>query len=414
MLDDLRTIVGDKHARPPDGSQRLAVDGMNPQAVVEPGSYEEVGAVMRYADEARLAVIPLGGGTQRHTGNLPARYELALSLSRLDQIIEHEPADLTVTCQSGISVQELQRRLRLNGQRVPFDLSPRQQASVGGVLATNTNGPSRAASGALRDFTIGMRVVTADGRITRAGGKVVKNVAGYDLCKLYIGSLGTLGVIVEATFKVMPIAACERSVTLRVPGAWDACALATELYRRGLALSHVQLSSTRNDRDNGWLLEIGLAGSDGAVERSENEIASLAPGANARPASAGGSATERFSSEDFDGSSLLCRFSVLPTRLAAFIGEVQRLETPDIVAAPATGVVRAAWPETDEAMIVERGREIAASHSATCVVERCSPELKQRVDVFGEPPPAFELMHRVKQQFDPKGILSPGRFVGRL
>ena len=414
ILDDLSAIVGGKHAYPADESQRFAVDGMTPQAVVEPGSYEEVAAVMRYVSEEGLAVIPLGGGTKRHIGNLPARYDLALSLSRLNQIIEHEPADLTVTCQTGISVPELQRRLDIHGQKVPLDGWLPEQPSVGGVLAANANGPSRPAYGALRDFTIGMRVVTADGRITRAGGKVVKNVAGFDLCKLYIGSLGTLGVIVEATFKVMPVARLQRSVLLSLDTPGDACALAADLYRRGLALSHVQLSGAGDEAEYSWLLEIGVAGSEGAVERSENEVAGLAPGLNAQPAGSDVSSTDPFSGEHFDDSSLLCRFSTPPSRLAAFIGDVQGLESPVVLAEPVTGVVRAAWPETDGAMVLERAREIAARHSATVVVERCSPELKQRIDVFGDPPPAFELMRRVKEQFDPKGILNPGRFVGRL
>ena len=414
ILDDLSAIVGGEHAYPADESQRFVVDGMTPRAVVEPGSYEEVAGVMRYASEQGLAAIPLGGGTKRHIGNLPSRYDLALSLSHIHQIIEHEPADLTVTCQAGISVAELDRRLRVHGQRVPFDVSHGQQASVGGVLAANTNGPSRPAYGALRDFTIGIRMVTGDGRITRAGGKVVKNVAGFDLCKLYIGSLGTLGVIVEATFKVMPVARLERSVLLSLDTPGGACALSAELHRRGLALSHVQLSGTGDETGYSWLLETRLAGSEGAVERSENEVVGLAPGSHAQPAGSDVSSTDRFSGEHFDDSSLLCRFSTLPSRLAAFIGAVQRLESPDILAEPATGILRVSWHEIDGATVLERARQIAASHSATAVVERCPPELKQHIDVFGDPPPAFQLMRSVKQQFDPKGILSPGRFVGRL
>jgi glycolate oxidase FAD binding subunit len=414
VLDKLRAIVGDKHAYPPDQSHEFAVDGLAPQAIVEPGTYGDVAAIMRYASEAGLAVIPLGGGTKKHIGNLPSRYDIALSLSRLNQMIEHEPADLTVTCQAGMMVGDLQQGLGIHGQRVPLDVWLGEQASVGGVLAANTNGPSRAAYGALRDFTIGMRVITADGRVTRAGGKVVKNVAGYDLCKLYIGSLGTLGIIVEATLKVMPVARHERSVVLSIDTPGDACAVTTELYRRGLALSHVQLSNAGANPGVGWRLQIGLAGSEGAVERSQNELTSLVPLLNGQPAGAVGMSSEGFSSENFDDRSLLCRFSALPSRLAGLIGEVHRLESPEIVAEPATGILRAAWSDSDGAMVVRRACEIAARHLAVCVVERCSPELKKRIDVFGDPPPAFELMRRIKQQFDPMGTLSPGRFVGRL
>ena len=262
-----------------------------------------------------------------------------------------------------------------------------------------------------------MRVVTADGRTTRAGGKVVKNVAGYDLCKLYIGSLGTLGVIVEATFKVMPIARIERTLAFRLRTPGNACSLAADLLRRGLALSYLQLRGWNNGANDSWLLEIGLAGSEGPVARSENELAGMAADFKAEvadgdaPVNAG--ATD--SGESKEARGLLCRFSVLPSRLSAFIGGLQALEPPDMVAEPATGVLRASWPNSAAALtLLERSREIAKSYSAACFVERCPPELKRRIDVFGDPPPAFELMRRVKQQFDPNGILSPGRFVGRL
>jgi len=412
-LDDLHAIIGNKHAFRPDEAGRFVVDGISPQAVVEPGSYEEVAAVIRYASEAGLAVIPLAGGTKRHVGNLPRRYDVALSLSRLDKIIEHEPADLTVTCQAGISIAELQQRLKAHGQRVPFNAGSGHQASVGGVLAANANGPSRAAYGALRDYTIGMRVVTADGRITRAGGKVVKNVAGYDLCKLYTGSLGTLGVIVEATFKVMPVSRRERSIALRLRSPSDACRLAAELYRRGLAFSHVELSSAGGGNDVGWFLEILLAGSQGAVDRSEKELLGLAPRFKAELA-ASNEANETRSAGESNDDQLLCRLSVLASQLAALIEEIKRLESPLMVAEPITGVLRASWPAVDAAAVLESARAVAAKHEAVCVVEHCSVELKRRIDVFGDPPPAFALMRRVKQQFDPKGILSPGRFVGRL
>src|SRR5947199_128808 len=311
----------------PADSPTFAVDGMNPKAIVEPRTYEEVGAVMRYASQAGLATIASGGRTKPDIGNLPARYDLALSLSRLDQIIEYEPADLTVTCQAGISVPELQRRLRVHGQKVPLDERPGKQPSAGGTLATNSNGPSRHAFGELRDFTIGMRVVTADGRTTRAGGKVVKNVAGYDLCKLYIGSLGTLAVIVEATFKVMPVARIERTLAFRLRTSGNACSLAADLLRRGLALSYLQLRGWNNGANDSWLLEIGLACSEGPVARSENESAGMAADFKAEladgdaPAIAG----EADSGTRNAARGLLCRFGVLPSRLSAFIAGLQAL-----------------------------------------------------------------------------------------
>ncbi|MBF8286481.1 MAG: linked oxidase-like protein, partial [Dehalococcoidia bacterium] len=200
VLTQMGSIVGREGALADVAA--FAVDGLTPQAAVAPSSYEQVAAVMRYAHAEGLAVIPWGGGAHIHVGNVPARYDIALGLSRLNAVVEHEPADLTATVQAGMTLSELQGRLGGAGQLLPLDPPGGERATIGGILAANASGPWRHAFGSARDMTIGLRVVTAEGRITRAGGRVVKNVAGYDLCKLYIGSLGTLGVIVEATFKV--------------------------------------------------------------------------------------------------------------------------------------------------------------------------------------------------------------------
>src|SRR3990170_7695424 len=198
VVSQLESIVGREGVL--GATATFAVDGLTPQAAVAPASYEQVAAVMRYSYAEGLAVIPWGGGTYIHAGNIPARYDIALGLSRLNAVVEHEPADLTATVQAGMTLSELQRHLGGAGQLLPLDPPGGERATIGGILAANASGPWRHAFGSARDMTIGLRVITAEGRITRAGGRVVKNVAGYDLCKLYIGSLGTLGVIVEATF----------------------------------------------------------------------------------------------------------------------------------------------------------------------------------------------------------------------
>ena len=399
LLSDLESVAGPKHVSSRDAAD-FAVDGAAPHAVVRPGTYAEAAQVVRYANEAGLAVIPWGGGTQMGIGNVPDRYDLALSLSRLDGVIEHEPADLTVTCQAGITLSRLREQFASSGQLVPIDPALPGKATAGGVLAANASGPSRLAYGTARDFTIGMRVVTADGRITRAGGKVVKNVAGYDLCKLYIGSLGTLGVIVEATFKVLPLPKAERSLALAFDSADAACVLARELHRRGLALRATQMVR----RASSYVLQIDLAGAASAVERSLHEIETVA-------AEHGGKPAEPLPLAKPSGG-LVCRFGTLSTLVPALVGGLDALGAT-CIAYPTAGVVRASSPEASEP-VVERLRAAARAADATMVIETAPPALKQAIDVFGEPPPSVALMRAVKQQFDPKGTLSPGRFVGRL
>lgn len=418
MLKDLRAIAGRENALAPARDGPFTVDGISPCAIVRPGSYEEAAFVLRYANDKGLAVIARGGGTMMGVGNIPRRYDIALGLTRLDAVVEHEPADLTVTCQAGITLGSLRRSLAAAGQMVPFDPSLPDEATAGGVLAAGAYGPSRTAYGVPRDFTIGMRAVTGDGRITRTGGKVVKNVAGYDLCKLYIGSLGTLGVIVEATFKVIPLPKAERETALGFGSAGDACAFAAEVHRRGLCLRGVQLLNTAAASDAerrtgvAYLLALYLAGAPAAVDRSSAEIAAMARAAEAIT-------FENGKAKPFEqptAVALVCRGSVLPSRLPAFIAAAESIGTaPRIAADPVAGVLCAAWPDAQDAeSALARLREAASRTGASLVAESCPLELKRKVDVFGEPPPSFTLMRRIKEQFDPNGVVSPGRYLGRL
>ncbi len=417
LVSDLQSIVGVEHAREPQAaSPDATVDGMTPRAAVSPGSYEEVAAVMRYANDNGLAVIPLCSGGM-FGGNIPRGYDIALSVSRLNEIIEYEPADLTITCQAGATLGDLHVTLSKAGQMTPFG-SNASESCVGGLLARSRSHNLR--YGSPRDYTIGMRVITADGRITRAGGKVVKNVAGYDLCKLYIGSLGTLGVIVEATLKVVPQPQVERRVELVFTSGRGACDFAAELQRRGLSLWQVNLCRSMSFAGPGSAplsLRIDLAGTAAAVERSQQEVVTLAleagaeQGRNDTP-----KATATHPEDGSQGISLACDVSVLPSDVPALI-EALDSTAPGawISASPLRGAVEFVWPGagTDE-MIVREVRTATSRFGGTLVVTACSTELKRRIDVFGDPPPSFELMRRIKQQFDPKGILSPGRFVGRL
>ncbi|MEX0800441.1 MAG: FAD-binding oxidoreductase [Dehalococcoidia bacterium] len=400
-LTALESIVGPDAVLP---ASEYAVDGLTPRAAVAPSTYEQVAEVMRYAHAEELAIIPRGGGYLTHIGNVPARYDIALSLARLEGIVEYEPADMTVTCRAGTTAAQLNHRLRESGQFVPFSADPDNRNSVGGLLAANESS-LRLRHGGPRDFTIGMRVVTAEGKLTRAGGRVVKNVAGYDLCKLYIGSLGTLGVIVEATFKVAPLPAAERALVASFGSASEACALAGDLVRRGLALRSAEITSVQPARFD---LTLDIAGPVAAVERTVREAREACLGLE-------DAAADAVRPPPASDVALLCRASVLPTRVPALIEAIQALDNPRIEASPTIGAVLAAWPDSgDPASVVERLPPIVSGLEGTLVIEACPPDLKRAIDVFGDAPPAFELMRRLKRELDPKGILSPGRFLGRL
>ncbi|HET6317935.1 MAG TPA: FAD-binding oxidoreductase, partial [Chloroflexota bacterium] len=183
----------------------LSIDGMTPATHATPDTAEELAQALRAADEAGQAVAPVGGGTQLELGMPPRRVDVALHTGGLNRIVEYEPADLTMTVEAGMQFRDLQAALGKHGQFLALDPAVEPHATIGGIIATNASGPLRFSYGSARDLVIGTRVANADGTVTRAGGRVVKNVAGYDLNKLHIGALGTLGIIVELSFKLAPI-----------------------------------------------------------------------------------------------------------------------------------------------------------------------------------------------------------------
>jgi glycolate oxidase FAD binding subunit len=428
LASDLASIVGRENTAP--GTHDYAVDGLAPKSVVRPGTAGEVAGVIRYANANQLAVIPLGGRNHAGIGNLPERYDLALDVTRLDSVVEFEPADLTITCQAGITLGALRQATGAANMMVPFDPSLPDGATVGGVLAGALSGPSRMSFGAPRDFTIGMRVVTADGKLTRAGGKVVKNVAGYDLCKLYIGSLGTLGVIVEASFKTVPLPQAEQRLEFDFDGPAAACALVSRAASAGLGI-RATLLIREPDR---WRLHVALAGMSAAVQRSARDLeawhtaASLpspavrrgggeGPGVRAPAPLPGNAIPESQRNPTLDSakrtsdSPLVARLSVLPSKLPALLAAAASLGA--VEGQPANGVCRLSLPEATAEVIAEV-RALAASLGAACLIERCSPDLKRDIDVFGDAPPSLSLMRAIKAEFDPNGVLSPGRFVGKI
>src|SRR5437879_11391269 len=222
--EEIAAIVGAANIRPATPADQ--VDGVLPGIVVEAGTQEELGKVLACAGRAGLAVIPRGGGTKTGWGNPPRRADVVLSTARLNGILEHAWADMTATVQAGCKVAQFQRTLAEHGQRLALDPLWPERATIGGILATNDSGAWRARFGSLRDLIIGVTLALADGTLARSGGKVVKNVAGYDLPKLATGALGTLGIITRAVFRLHPLPRHSRTLTIRVRDASDAQRLA--------------------------------------------------------------------------------------------------------------------------------------------------------------------------------------------
>ena len=429
LHSELESILGAERVFAREEAASYAVDGIAPQAVALPGTVEEVSEVMRLAHREGAAVIPWGGGTAMGLGNLPQRYDIALCLSRLNAVVEHEPADLTATVLAGRTLADFQDHLSSAGQFLPLDPPSPAEATIGGILAANASGPSRHAHGTARDLLLGLRFVQADGRIIKAGGKVVKNVAGYDMCRLIIGSLGTLGVIVEACFRLTPLPKAQLTLVVAVPSAQEAYRLAGRAA--GLSLRALELLNAAAVREldglpavaeGGFVLLLATAGPPEGVERTREGVSALA-GPTVIEGAADGlwQAVGRIAQPPSGG--IATKASVLPSRTP---GLIERIETigreasrpPRIASHLTVGIVYSAWPAGDEPegdlRLATSLRQATASLGGTLVVEAAPNALKERLDVWGEPGLDFSVMRRLKEQFDPQGILSPGRFLGRL
>src|SRR5467141_3604776 len=232
-------LVGNEYVRAATAAD--AVAGAQPNLVIVPGTEGELAEILRLSNAAGLAVIPRGGGTKLGWGNPPARADLILSTARLNEIIEHAWADLTVSVEAGCTVQRLQETLAQHGQRLALDALWPENATVGGVLSTNESGALRLRFGSLRDLVIGVTVALADGTLASSGGKVVKNVAGYDLPKLVAGAFGTLAVITRAIFRLHPLPQETRTISCLTADAAEGQQLMLAIQNSKLAHSALQI-----------------------------------------------------------------------------------------------------------------------------------------------------------------------------
>ena len=435
---------------PQERLEDFAVDGVMPQAAVRPPTPSCVGEVMRWAGAGGISVFPRGGGTQLALGNVPQGVGVALDLSRQDRLLDYQPADMTATVQAGIPLNKLQRELASGGKFLPLEAPLPDRSTIGGVLAANTTGPLRFSYGQARDWLIGIGVVGADGVETKAGGKVVKNVTGYDLNKLYTGSLGTLGIIVEATFKLSPVPIRRAAVVASFSSLQKGIKAGGTLLGRVFAPNGFQVLDGQATHQlqfglgNEMLSQVGaegalavafLAGRPGAVDRRTDETARLLRESGATgvaiPQETGiRQLLERLTdlgwSRDttpYLGIKITAPPSAVEAVAARCLQTISLGLPPGVVADPGYGLVRLYWwagPVShliDESLALEalvRTREVAKEAGGSAVVEHCPFSLKRQIDVWGGHPRGIEIMRRIKQKFDPLGILNPGRFVGGI
>ncbi|HEV7235585.1 MAG TPA: FAD-binding oxidoreductase [Ktedonobacteraceae bacterium] len=420
-----------------DDLRNYAVDGLLPRVVVTPTAVEQVAQIVALSSQHNLSLLTRGGGSRMSVGGLPERIDVLLETAQLTRLLEYEAPDLTCQVEAGLTLAALQAQLATKGQWLALDPPDAQQATLGGLLASNACGPKRLRYGSARDIVIGLQVVQANGEVARSGGRVVKNVAGYDLNKLYIGSLGTLGVIVEANFKLQPLSQAERTLVLTYTNAADAmetviAVLGSLMTPSAMELIDAGAASDMSDffginlPTNGYTLAINFEGSVTTIDRQIDEARLLARKHGVLMGDdLEGEAQTRFWEavrEHMQGS-VTCKVAILVSQVAPYLEKVTHicrrhdLEAA-IVAHAGNGILYIELRPSDAtARLVEAIsalRQYANEARGSLVVERCPVELKRQINIWGEPGSDFYLMQRLKNQFDPKGTFVKGRFVGGL
>jgi glycolate oxidase FAD binding subunit len=449
------------------------VAGVRPRFVAFPASTEEVSSLLRVASELGLAVIPRGTGTRLHWGYPPRRCDLIVDMTAMDQVIEHAAGDLVATVQAGVTLERLADVLGAAGQRLALDPPAGRPAgdgadppdrvtagTVGGVLATGVTGPLRFRYGSPRDLLLGITMVRADGTVAKAGGKVVKNVAGYDIGRLLAGSRGTLGIITEATLRLHPLPGASATVTVECTAAAEACRLVT---------AAVESPLTPVSADLAWpsinapaRVSIGLEGDPtGVADRASaltdllNRVGGRAvgigpagPGYHFQDATGGAGfasavaaspAGRRADPPPAGGTGIQVAF--WPGDLGMVLAEIRAAAMdagldPAVTGSAGAGVLDVVLPASAPPGAVAEfvtSLRAALRHGlpgqagrphpgtpregpparANVVIQHAPPGVRDAVDLFG-PVPSLALMRAVKQQFDPGGILSPGRFAGGI
>jgi glycolate oxidase FAD binding subunit len=437
----LSGIVGEDHVLTDGEAAAFAVDEVLPRVAVSPGTQQEVEAVVAACCSAGAAMAPWGGGTSMGLGNPPARLDVVIRLERLTRVVEFDDANLNVSAEAGMRLARLQELLCEKREFLPLDPPQADSVTVGGLVQSNASGPGRQLYGSARDWVLGLRVVLPTGERIRCGGKVIKNVSGYDMNKLFIGGFGTMGIVTEATFKLLPVPAARATVvgvfrdvsqvasvvartleSFLVPEALEALdSRALESVEAGLGRSSV----------SGYGLFVSLAGSRETVERQMRDFTKFLKDGHAIAADTLGVAHAepawraiRDVHAPFKGLGVVVKIAVPIGKtldLFAAAGELASGRGRGAVTAHAgSGIVRASFdleagmplPAVRDALVTLRKK--AEDAEGSLVLEAAPVPLKRALDAWGRARDGVAVTRRLKAELDPGSVMNPGRFVGGI
>ena len=430
--------------------QHYTVDGLTPQAIIYPDSAEQVAALLHWVQQEKLAVLPCGSATKIQLGNAPSRLDVVISTSRLAQVHEYDVANFTLTAGAGVPFSYIAGLTATHMQTLPLQYAY-SAATLGGLVATQAYNPKRLLYGGVRDLLLGLRVALPSGEIAHFGGKVVKNVAGYDMPKLFLGSFGALGVIVETTWKLFALPERDESLLAVFPSLGQGASAVAQITGTQLLPSQMLLLHSTAARavapdvwseatDESTLFMVNCEGMEEAVERQFVDISRLCQGQ-------GATAIHRLAGEAqaeiryrlgplylcvdrriMSTPRLLVRLGTVTSRVPELMDALVQLLGPlashTVIAGDCgLGLVKLDAPcSADEAETVDAPwlrilRELprlVAAEAGYVMIEEAPLQLKMQLDVWGPPRTNLPLLRTLKNTFDPAGILSPGRFIGNL
>jgi glycolate oxidase FAD binding subunit len=440
LVRTLSSITGEDHVLTDGAAAAFSVDGERPRIAVSPGTQQEVEAVVAACGSAGAAMTPWGGGTSMGLGNPPARLDVVVRLDRLTRVVEFDDLNLNVSAEAGVRLGPLQEIL--NGKREFLPLDPPQSdvATVGGLVQSNASGPGRHLYGSARDWVLGLRVVLPTGERIRCGGKVIKNVSGYDMNKLFIGGFGTMGIVTEATFKLLPVPATRATVVGVFPDVPHVASVVARTLESFLVPEALEALDARALESagagfapgSGYGLAVSLAGSRETVDRQVRDFTKLfaeghAIATRTLDAAAGEPAWRaiRDVHAPLKGRGAVVKIAVPIGKtldlFAAAEGLVTRRGGRGAVTAHAgSGIVRAGFdledgvplPPLRDALQALRAEAEAAEGSL--VLEAAPLPLKRAFDAWGRTRDGMSVTRRLKAELDPGAVMNPGRFVGGI
>ena len=440
LRDELQRIVGESGILPEEQVAVYTFDGYVPKAVVLPTSVQEIQEVLQLAIKQNLSVMPAGAGTKLGIGNLPQKVDVVLATTRLNSVVEYEPADLTVTVEAGIRLRDLQTELAKHRQYLVLNPPYADRCTIGGIVATNASGAFRLRHGTARNQVLGLRVVRADGIVVKSGGKVVKNVAGYDLNKLYIGAFGTLGIITEVTLKLSPIPVRQAMLTADFQNVQEAVDTGLAIVGSQTLPMFVNLfvnsdptrRGTQGATDqNKPMLVVGFGGDpetvawqltqcQGIMERNDAVGVTIVED---EPLHHLQETVQEFSADNGNTEIVVAKLNLKRTDLAEFASQIMEAEWTrevQMMALLGSGVLYITIPVASDpdyqslADALMQLRQTAISKQGNLIIEVAPPELKRHIDVWGSVEGTLSLMKQIKAKFDPTGLLNPGRFISSI